>query len=329
MATLEGDGSGGGGASTMDDLTDVTAPTPANDEVLAWNGSAWVNVAAAAGGGDAVTVHHLRMAGADTNVSDGDTIPFDTEEPAAGLGLAAGVFTIPAGSKASLAGAVGVSNGAGDYIDAQWYDVTNAAYIGSVGSTYAPALSFNSHPAGTAFAFVDATAGAVDVRLRALDSGDDTLVNGLGRTGAIVTVVTPAGVPASGILEAEVTTASIAASGFEDTLIALAAANVLIVGASIERVGGSGQQALVVIYKDAILTDMQQGLFGEAFSPIFIDPGPELGPRAAGISSGQFAIPFFGDGASSLYLRVNNEDFTNAATYRIKVKYMSLGAFAT
>jgi hypothetical protein len=34
---------GGGGASTLDDLTDVTAPTPTSGDFLKWNGTAWVN----------------------------------------------------------------------------------------------------------------------------------------------------------------------------------------------------------------------------------------------------------------------------------------------
>ena len=29
--------------STLDSLTDVTAPSPSNNQVLQWNGSAWVN----------------------------------------------------------------------------------------------------------------------------------------------------------------------------------------------------------------------------------------------------------------------------------------------
>ena len=32
-----------GGSAALDDLSDVVAPTPASDEVLKWNGSAWVN----------------------------------------------------------------------------------------------------------------------------------------------------------------------------------------------------------------------------------------------------------------------------------------------
>lgn len=35
---------GGGGSSYMNDLLDVTAPNPATDDLLRWNGSAWVNV---------------------------------------------------------------------------------------------------------------------------------------------------------------------------------------------------------------------------------------------------------------------------------------------
>ncbi len=36
---------GGGGATTLDGLTDVTAPTPSNGDLIQWNGTAWVNVA--------------------------------------------------------------------------------------------------------------------------------------------------------------------------------------------------------------------------------------------------------------------------------------------
>jgi hypothetical protein len=41
-------GAGGGGASVLDDLTDVTITSPANNQVLKYNGSAWVNGAGAA-----------------------------------------------------------------------------------------------------------------------------------------------------------------------------------------------------------------------------------------------------------------------------------------
>lgn len=34
---------GGGGATTLDGLTDVTAPSPSTGDFLKWNGSAWVN----------------------------------------------------------------------------------------------------------------------------------------------------------------------------------------------------------------------------------------------------------------------------------------------
>ena len=34
---------GGGGATTLDGLTDVTAPSPSNGDFLKWNGTAWVN----------------------------------------------------------------------------------------------------------------------------------------------------------------------------------------------------------------------------------------------------------------------------------------------
>ena len=39
-----GGGGGGGGATYMNDLEDVTAPNPATNDLLRWNGTAWVNV---------------------------------------------------------------------------------------------------------------------------------------------------------------------------------------------------------------------------------------------------------------------------------------------
>ena len=39
-----GSGGGGGGSSFLNDLLDVTAPNPAQNDLLRWNGSAWVNV---------------------------------------------------------------------------------------------------------------------------------------------------------------------------------------------------------------------------------------------------------------------------------------------
>ena len=36
--------SSGGGASALDDLTDVTVSSPANEQVLEYNGAQWVNV---------------------------------------------------------------------------------------------------------------------------------------------------------------------------------------------------------------------------------------------------------------------------------------------
>ena len=40
----------GGGAATLDDLTDVAITSPSTDQVLKYNGSGWVNGAAPAGG---------------------------------------------------------------------------------------------------------------------------------------------------------------------------------------------------------------------------------------------------------------------------------------
>lgn len=45
---------GGGGASSLPDLSDVTLTSPANTEVLTYNGSQWVNAPAPSGGGSVV-----------------------------------------------------------------------------------------------------------------------------------------------------------------------------------------------------------------------------------------------------------------------------------
>ena len=47
---IEGGSSGGGGASTLDQLNDVTITTPLLNQVLTFNGSLWVNQAPAGGG---------------------------------------------------------------------------------------------------------------------------------------------------------------------------------------------------------------------------------------------------------------------------------------
>jgi len=41
---------GGGGSVSLDDLSDVIITAPATNEVLAYDGANWVNVAATAGG---------------------------------------------------------------------------------------------------------------------------------------------------------------------------------------------------------------------------------------------------------------------------------------
>lgn len=48
--------SGGGGASALDDLTDVTITAPSTGQVLKYNGSAWINDTDATGGGGSVTI---------------------------------------------------------------------------------------------------------------------------------------------------------------------------------------------------------------------------------------------------------------------------------
>jgi len=51
-------GSGGGGADELDDLSDVTLTSPVNGNVLAYNGTQWVN-STPAGGGDMLAANNL------------------------------------------------------------------------------------------------------------------------------------------------------------------------------------------------------------------------------------------------------------------------------
>lgn len=55
-------GAGGGGASALDDLTDVTITSPSTDQILKYNGSAWVNGAASGGGGSVYFKDPVRVA---------------------------------------------------------------------------------------------------------------------------------------------------------------------------------------------------------------------------------------------------------------------------
>ena len=70
------------GASAINDLTDVTITTPASGEVLSYNGSAWVNAAAA--GGSANTFGTISVAGQTDVVADATT---DTLTFIAGTGM--------------------------------------------------------------------------------------------------------------------------------------------------------------------------------------------------------------------------------------------------
>jgi len=70
------------GASAINDLTDVTITSPASGEVLSYNGSAWVNAAAA--GGSANTFGTISVAGQTDVVADATT---DTLTFIAGTGM--------------------------------------------------------------------------------------------------------------------------------------------------------------------------------------------------------------------------------------------------
>jgi hypothetical protein len=54
----------GGGATTLDGLTDVSASSPSSGQVLKWNGSAWAPAAdntGGGGGGSGATVHRFKV----------------------------------------------------------------------------------------------------------------------------------------------------------------------------------------------------------------------------------------------------------------------------
>jgi len=147
--------------------------------------------APAAAGGSTVSVHHFGLSANDA-VATGGSVGWDVQAPAAVLTLAGGVITIPAGSTALLVASIGPGDGTGGSgrIDLMWYDVTGAAVaIGNSGSSYPPSSSGTRMRApGGASAFVDATAGAVDVEVRSVFS-DGGFTAGAGWSFATVTLI--------------------------------------------------------------------------------------------------------------------------------------------
>lgn len=79
----------GGGALAIDDLTDVTITAPALDDVIKWNGSGWVNLPDAGGGGGGANLTFSRTATSVTVLSDSGT---DAVLPVA-TGSLAGIFS--------------------------------------------------------------------------------------------------------------------------------------------------------------------------------------------------------------------------------------------
>ena len=79
-------------ASAINDLSDVTITSPANTEVLTYNGSAWVNSAASGGGGGSGTVNTgadgclAYYDGAGTAVNDASTLVWDDVNSRLGVG---------------------------------------------------------------------------------------------------------------------------------------------------------------------------------------------------------------------------------------------------
>ena len=89
--------SGGGGATTLDGLNDVTAPSPSSGDFLKWNGSAWVNDAIDLGtdttgnyvtdvsAGTGVTITHTPSEGSTATIAIGQAVATSDSPTFAGL----------------------------------------------------------------------------------------------------------------------------------------------------------------------------------------------------------------------------------------------------
>lgn len=106
--------SGGGGASAINDLSDVTISSPANGQVLKYNGSAWVNAADATSGtgtfvGLTDTPAALGSAGQVVRVNSGGTA-LEFANPSSGITTFVGLSDTP-GALGSAGQVVRVNSG--------------------------------------------------------------------------------------------------------------------------------------------------------------------------------------------------------------------------
>jgi hypothetical protein len=118
------------------------------------------------------------------------------------------------------------------------------------------------------------------------------------------------------------------ATGFTEMLsINVSSQDILIVAATITRTAGDATTVSAELYRDGAGTDLIMGFFGEPFTGVVANPGPTYGPRLAGISSQQQAIPFSNEfAASKVYIQVRTEDGTTG-TWQVKLRYIDTGVF--
>ncbi len=128
---------------------------------------------------------------------------------------------------------------------------------------------------------------------------------------------------------ASVTTTSIAGSGNQAlNITGLTGSNILISAISVERTAGTSTSVSISTYTNDTHASLIQGLFGEEFAGVTVNPGPVYGPYVGISTPLRQAVPYVDEDTSGeIHIKVFNEDVTNAGTWQIKVKYLDLGAF--
>jgi len=160
--TIETSGGGGGGASALDDLTDVQLSTPLNNQVLKYNGSYWTNATdATAGGGSASnSFETIVVAGQSSVIADSST---DQLTLIAGSGLS---ITTNAVTDAVTFSNTGVRSitvaGTGIAIDSSTGDVTITGSAGG-GGGLSYSISSETGTGGANLRLTDSAAGTDDV----------------------------------------------------------------------------------------------------------------------------------------------------------------------